>query len=68
MTESLSLPPFDDVAHSGFSRFPSKFDTDLRVSFFKLNNKYLLKIEDGEEFEYVESLKRWVPVINDHVF
>jgi HIV Tat-specific factor 1 len=66
MAESPSSPALDDAAHPGLPRSPSEFDADPRVSFSKLDNKYLLETEEGEEFEYVEGLKRWVPVVGDH--
>ncbi len=66
MAESQSPPGFYQAAHGGFPQSPSAFDSDPRISFSKLDNKYVLETEDGEEFEYVEALKRWAPVVGDH--
>ena len=45
---------------------PEEFDADDRVSFSKLNNKFILEAEDGQEFEYDHALKRWVEVVRFH--
>ena len=49
-----------------FSSFPKEvgeFDADPRVSFSKLDSKYILETDDGQEYEFDEKLKRWVPVV-----
>ena len=48
---------------STFPQEPEEFDADPRISFSKLSNKFLLEAEDGQEFEYDDVLKRWVPVV-----
>ena len=48
------------------SAFPSdrqSFDADPRVSFSKLNGKFILEADDGQEYEYDGALKRWLPVV-----
>ncbi|KAK2760713.1 hypothetical protein FQN54_001948 [Arachnomyces sp. PD_36] len=57
--------PDDDLAPSSFPRSPSQFDTDPRISFSKLDDKYILETEDGAEFEYDAALKRWVASLDD---
>ncbi|KAK2858372.1 hypothetical protein FQN49_004803 [Arthroderma sp. PD_2] len=52
------LPP------STFPR-PEDFDTDPRVSFSKLDNKYILETDNGEEFTYDDALKRWIPSLDE---
>lgn len=39
---------------------PSEFDSDPRISFSKLDNKFILETEDGQEFVYDSAIKRWV--------
>lgn len=53
-------PPEDETGLSSFPRSPSQFDDDPRISFSKLDNRYILETEDGEEFTYDAALKRWV--------
>ena len=48
---------------STFPQNPEEFDADPRVSFSKLSNKFLLETDDGQEYEYDDALKRWVPVV-----
>jgi HIV Tat-specific factor 1 len=47
----------------GFPQDPSEFDSDPRISFSKLDNKFILETEDGQEFEYDSALKRWVQAV-----
>ncbi|OAL67144.1 nuclear mRNA splicing factor-associated protein [Trichophyton rubrum] len=42
---------------------PDEFDSDPRVSFSKLDNKYILETDNGEEYTYDDALKRWIPSI-----
>lgn len=48
---------------SGFPQSPSDFDDDPRISFSKLEEKYLLETEEGNEYEWDSALRRWVPVV-----
>ena len=52
--------------HSTFPKNPEEFDADPRVSFSKLDSKFILEADDGQEFEYDDALKRWVPVVRPH--
>lgn len=57
----MTEPPQDDAAPlSNFPHDPSEFDSDPRISFSKLENKFLLETDDGQEFEWDTVLKRWV--------
>jgi HIV Tat-specific factor 1 len=47
----------------GFPIDPADFDSDPRISFSKLDNKFILETEDGQEFEYDTALKRWVQTV-----
>ena len=51
---------------SNFPQNPEEFDADPRVSFSKLDSKFILEAENGEEFEFDNALKRWVPVVRPH--
>ncbi|KAE8452407.1 hypothetical protein EG329_001108 [Mollisiaceae sp. DMI_Dod_QoI] len=52
----------------GGSAFPTnveEFDSDERISFSKLDNKFLLVQDDGTEFEFDDAIKRWIPVVDE---
>jgi HIV Tat-specific factor 1 len=55
--------PDEAAAGGGFPQDPSEFDSDPRISFSKLDNKFILETEDGQEFEYDATLKRWVQTV-----
>ncbi|KAM0796242.1 splicing factor U2AF-associated protein [Usnea florida] len=61
--ESLSHSP--SATLSQFPHNPEDFDGDPRVSFSKLAHKFILEADNGEEFEFDDALKRWVPVLDD---
>jgi len=48
-----------------FPTNPEEFDSDDRISFSKLDNKYLLVQDDGSEFEFDHAIKRWIPVLDE---
>jgi len=52
-------------ASTSFPSDPLKFDSDDRISFSKLDNKYILVQDDGTEFEFDNALARWIPVIDE---
>ncbi|KAL4775004.1 hypothetical protein BDW60DRAFT_180963 [Aspergillus nidulans var. acristatus] len=52
-------------AISNFPQDPSDFDSDPRISFSKLDNKFILETDDGQEYSYDTILKRWIPTIDD---
>lgn len=39
-----------------------EFDSDDRISFSKLDNKFIAVHDDGTEFEFDAELKKWAPV------
>lgn len=43
----------------------AKFNEDERISFSKLDGKYIAVQEDGNEFEFDQALKRWIPHAED---
>ncbi|RMZ87394.1 hypothetical protein DV736_g5379, partial [Chaetothyriales sp. CBS 134916] len=60
------VPTYEGV-QSGFPKSPSKFGADPRISFSKLDNKFLLETEEGTEYEWDSSLKRWIPVLDQEL-
>lgn len=59
----LTMPsPSPDNAGSArnFPTDPSEFDRDERISFSKLDDKFILETDDGQEFVYDSAIKRWV--------
>ncbi|KEF52735.1 uncharacterized protein A1O9_11152 [Exophiala aquamarina CBS 119918] len=54
----------NEGVQTGFPQSPSAFDADERISFSRLDNKFLLETEDGNEFEWDTALRRWIPVLD----
>lgn len=52
--------------YSSFPQNPEEFDADPRISFSKVDNKFILETDDGQEHEYDDALKRWVLVVCPH--
>ncbi|KAI4097287.1 MAG: hypothetical protein LQ344_000386 [Seirophora lacunosa] len=48
-----------------FPTNPEDFDADDRISFSKLDSKFILETDDGQEFEFDDALKRWVPALDN---
>jgi HIV Tat-specific factor 1 len=48
-----------------FPTNPEDFDSDERISFSKLDNKYIAVQDDGTEYEFDRDLRRWVPIIDE---
>ncbi|KAL2141227.1 hypothetical protein VTI28DRAFT_2686 [Corynascus sepedonium] len=48
-----------------FPTNPEEFDQDDRISYSKLDNKYIAVQDDGAEYEFDEGLKRWIPIIDE---
>lgn len=60
----MAEPPVAQVLT--FPTDPAQFETDERISFSRLDNKYIAVQEsDGTEFEFDTQLKRWVPVLDE---
>lgn len=64
---AATAPPAIEPA-AGFPRDPAEFDSDPRISFSKLDNKFILETEDGQEFEFDTALKRWIPKVGSQAF
>ena len=62
-----NMEPQDPFLHasSSFPIDPTEFDADDRISYSKLDNKFLLVQEDGTEFEFDDAIKRWIPVVDE---
>lgn len=58
--QPTTAPPAPEPAIRNFPTDPAEFDSDPRISFSKVDNKFILETEDGQEFEYDTGLKRWV--------
>ncbi|KAI0022223.1 hypothetical protein F4780DRAFT_734624 [Xylariomycetidae sp. FL0641] len=50
-----------------FPTDPQEFDADDRISFSKLDNKFVGVLDDGSEFEWDNELKRWIPTIDEEL-
>lgn len=50
-----------------FPTNPEDFDADDRISFSKLDSKFILETDDGQEFEFDDALKRWVPAVRPYI-
>ena len=48
---------------SEFPQDPHDFDSDPRISFSKLDDKFILETDDGQEYEFDTALKRWIPTV-----
>ncbi|KAJ9233677.1 hypothetical protein DTO169E5_6882 [Paecilomyces variotii] len=65
--ERAPVPAPDQAPTADFPRDLEEFDSDPRISFSKLDNKFILETEDGQEFEYDTALKRWVQTVDDEL-
>lgn len=50
---------------SPFPTNPELFGSDDRISFSKLDNKYILVQGNGIGFEFDNAISRWIPVVDD---
>lgn len=48
-----------------FPTNPEEFEHDSRISFSRLDRKYIAVQDDGTEYEFDSALKRWVPMIDE---
>ncbi|PBP18636.1 splicing factor U2AF-associated protein [Diplocarpon rosae] len=54
-----------DTEAVSFPSNPENFGSDDRISFSKLDNKFVLVQEDGTEFEFDDAIKRWIPTVDE---
>jgi hypothetical protein len=52
-----------DAPSRNFPQDPSEFDSDPRISFSKLDDKFILETDDGQEFVFDSVIKRWVRTV-----
>ncbi|KAJ5620052.1 nuclear mRNA splicing factor-associated protein [Penicillium lagena] len=52
-----------DAPSRNFPQDPSEFDNDPRISFSKLDDKFILETDDGQEFVFDSGIKRWVQTV-----
>ncbi|KAI1434589.1 hypothetical protein GGR50DRAFT_661631 [Xylaria sp. CBS 124048] len=50
-----------------FPTDPREFESDDRISFSRLDNKYIGVLDDGSEFEWDAQLKRWIPSVDEEL-
>jgi hypothetical protein len=60
---SMAEPDASEL--STFPTDPDVFDDDERISFSKLDSKYVAVQENGTELEFDAELKRWIPIIDE---
>ena len=48
-----------------FPTDPAQFDDDDRISFSRLDNKYIAVQSDGTEYEFDADLRRWLPIFDE---
>ena len=46
-----------------FPNTQDDFNEDSRVSYSKIDGKWILEAEDGTEWEYNDNLMRWMPSV-----
>ena len=46
-----------------FPKTQDEFNEDSRVSYSKLDGKWILEAEDGSEWEFNDKLMRWMPSV-----
>lgn len=66
MQHSSGSPPANgasSVSRIPFPQAPEDFPRDQRVSFSKLEQKWILEDDDSSEWEYDEARQRWIPLV-----
>jgi len=48
-----------------FPTEPEDFDADPRISFSRISSTYVLEDENGDEWEWLASKHKWVPVVRN---
>lgn len=55
----------EEAEYWSFPTNPEEFDQDERISYSKLDNKYIAVRDDGTEYEFDPGLRRWIPMIDE---
>ncbi|KAJ5987463.1 hypothetical protein N7451_011828 [Penicillium sp. IBT 35674x] len=63
----MASPTADNGTGHQFPLDPSDFDSDPRISFSKLDDKFILETDDGQEFVFDTALKRWVQTVDEEL-
>lgn len=63
----MDSQPQADHGPSSFPIDPQFFDGDDRISYSKLDKKFLLVADDGSEYEFDDALRRWIPALDDEL-
>lgn len=63
---TYTTAPADSLL-STFPKSPSEFDQDYRVSYSKLDGKWILEAGDGSEYVWDEALRRWSLYIDEEL-
>lgn len=50
-----------------FPQSPSAFDADDRISWSKIDEKFILESEHGTEYGWDTALRRWVPHVSQRL-
>jgi len=50
---------------TSFPLNPEQFDSDDRISFSRVDNKFILVQDDSTEFEFDDAFKRWIPILDE---
>ena len=66
-TRVIPLPHSLNMAESrvAFPTTEEEFKNDVRVSFDKLSNKWMLEEENGAEYEWNSQFEKWVPSVDE---
>ena len=63
LQDSKDGPTNSQTPFSNFPQDPADFDSDPRISFSKLDDKFILETDDGQEYSFDNILKRWIPTV-----
>ncbi|KAI5295787.1 hypothetical protein KEM52_000221 [Ascosphaera acerosa] len=63
----LPAPQQPESVLSTFPQSPSEFDKDDRISYSKLDSKWILEADDGTEYVWDDGLRRWGLSIDDEL-
>lgn len=61
----MEAPDLSTHTSSSFPLDPADFDADDRISYSKLDNKFILVQEDGTEYEFDNAIRRWIPLVDE---
>jgi len=54
-----------DNIHVAFPKTIDQFESDSRVSYSQLDNKWILEDDNNDEWEFDEAQQRWIPSVRD---